>query len=87
MKKLTFRQQWWLAVGIILGGFLLATVFKRGIFSNIAWVMSGLLFIINPVIPEFTKSKYGGDDRWMKNTARSAGILVIIIGLITKFGV
>lgn len=86
-KRLTFIQQVWLMVGLVLCGFILSTLCKQGIFSNIGWVLGGLLFVLHPVCPESWKWRYGDDDRRMKRDYRIAGAVVIFIGLITKFGV
>lgn len=59
---------------------MLAFVFHNGIFSNIAWIMYGLFFIINPVYPE----KYI-IERKGEIGARIAGIICIIVGLLTRF--
>lgn len=52
MKILTFKRQVILGIIIIIVGNIFAFVFHNGIFSNIVWIMYGLLFIINPVYPE-----------------------------------
>jgi len=87
IKKLTFKQEWWIMAGIVLCGLFLATLFKQGIFSNIAWVLAGLLPIIHPVCPERWKWRYGDDDKRMKRDFRIGGAVVVLIGLITRFGV
>lgn len=91
MKKLidwlTWGRQWWLMAVIVFVGVALASLLKQGVFSNIAWVLAGLLPIIHPVCPEAWKWKYGDDDKRMKRDSRIAGAVVIFIGLITRFGV
>lgn len=52
MKILTFKRQIILEIILIIIGNMLAFVFHNGIFTNIVWIMYGLLFIINPVYPE-----------------------------------
>ena len=87
MKNLTFRQQFWTGIAILIVCFILATILKRGIISNIGWILDGLLFVIHPVCPEAWKWKYGDDEKRMKRDFRIAGCVVILIGLITRFGV
>ena len=87
MSRLTFKQQWWLMAGFILLGAVLSTLLKHGIFSNIGWVLAGLLFVIHHVCPETWKWKYGDDERLMKRDYRIGGAAVILVGLMTRFGV
>lgn len=87
IRKLTFEQEWWIMAGIVLCGLLLAAFFKQSIFSNIGWVIAGLLPIIHPVCPESWKWRYGDDDKRMKRDFRIGGAIVVLIGLITRFGV
>ena len=84
---LTFKRQSWLIAGIVLLGFVLSTLLKQCIFSNIGWVLAGLLFVIHPVCPETWKWKYGDDEKKMKRDFRIGGAVVIFLGLITRFGV
>ena len=55
----------------------------NGIFSNISWVIYGLLFIINPVYPE----RYGNNEKKAKLGVRIAGIICVAVGLLTRFAV
>ncbi|MGI5963423.1 MAG: hypothetical protein ACOX7N_06895 [Lawsonibacter sp.] len=87
IKHLTFKQQWWLAFGIVLCSFVFSTLFKQGIFSNIGWILAGLLFVIHPVCPEGAKWRYKDREKEMKRDFRVGGVIIIIIGLITRFGV
>lgn len=87
MSCLTFKRQWWLTAGVALLGHVCSSLFKQGVFSNIAWVLAGLLFVIHPVCPETWKWKYGDDERRMKRDFRIGGAVVIILGLMTRFGV
>lgn len=82
MKKLTFKNQIIIGLLFYLLMFICSIVLKNGIFNNIGWVVYGLLFVINPVCPKKSES--------VKNVhllMRVAGIIVIIIGLTTHFGV
>ena len=81
MGKLTFKRQIIFGIVLILAGNTLAFVSHKGIFSNIAWVIYGLLFIINPVYPE----QYRYNETKAKTGARIAGMVCIIVGLITRF--
>ena len=79
MKMLTFKRQIIFGILLIIIGNTLAFALHNGIFSNIAWILYGLLFLFNPVYPEHFDCKKG------KLGARIAGILCIVIGLITRF--
>ena len=81
MEKLTFKRQLFLGIVLIIAGNILAFIFRKGIFSNIAWILYGLLFIINPVYPE----RYRDNGGKAKIAVRIAGIVCIIVGLITRF--
>ena len=81
MEKLTFKRQLFFGIILIIAGNILAFTFRKGIFSNIAWILYGLLFIINPVYPE----RYRDNGKKAKVAARIAGIVCIIVGLITRF--
>lgn len=80
IKKLTFKNQLYLGLAIVLIGFILTTITKNGIFSNIGWSIYGILFIVNPVEPK----KYKGYSN-LKKWIRISGIMILILGLITKF--
>ena len=81
MKKLTFKRQLYFGIVLIIAGNILAFTFRKGIFSNIAWILYGLLFIINPVYPE----RYRDNGKKAKVAARIAGIVCIIVGVTTRF--
>lgn len=81
MGKLTFKRQIILGIILIIAGNMLAFVLHKGIFSNIMWIIYGLLFVINPVYPE----RSGYNEKKAKMGARIAGIVCIIVGLITRF--
>ena len=83
LKKLTFQTQIYLGVFIALIGFSLTAIFQNGIFSNIAWIVYGLLFIVNPVYPK--SLEYSKGEKKAKYIIRFAAILCIIIGIITRF--
>ena len=80
MGKLTFKRQIILGIILIIAGNMLAFVLHKGIFSNIMWIIYGLLFVINPVYPE----RSGYNEKKAKMGARTAGIVCIIFGFITR---
>ena len=82
MDRVSFKTQMILGLIFLFLMHICSTVFKNGIFVNIAWITYGLLFVMNPVCPEKAKS--------VKNIhlwIRLAGLLCIIGGVITRFGV
>lgn len=52
MKKLAYRVQIQISMGIFLLCFAIAHVTKCGIFTNLGWMIAGLFFVINPVWPK-----------------------------------
>lgn len=80
-KKLTFQNQIFLGVVLIAAANALAFIFRFGIFTNIAWILYGLLFLINPVYPKW----YHGEREKAKLGARIAGVLCILVGFLTRF--
>ena len=85
MSWLSFKRQSWLSAAVVLLGFVLSTLFKQGVFSNIGWVLSGLLFVIHHICPETWKWRYGDDERRMRRDFRIGGAVIILLGLITRF--
>lgn len=81
MKSLTFKKQVILELVLIVVGNLIAFIFHKGIFSNIAWIINGLLFIFNPVYPAHLDSKKG------KLCVRIVGVIFIAVGFLTRFSV
>lgn len=82
MKKLTFDKQILIGLAILLMAHICSWIFKQGIFVNAAWVLYGLAFIIHPVCPERAK-----DVKNIQLWVRLAGVLCVLVGLITRFGV
>lgn len=80
-KKLTFQNQIFLGVVLIAAANALAFIFHYGIFTNIAWILYGLLFLTNPVYP----GRYHGEQEKAKLGARIAGVLCIALGFLTRF--
>lgn len=82
MDKLTFSAQVKIGLGILVLGFVLSTIFRQGLFTNIAWGLYGALFVIHPVFPiRVTPRKR---DLLLM---RLAGLLMVLLACITKFGV
>ena len=81
MEKLTFRKQIIFGLILFIAANVLAFIFHNGIFSNFAWVIYGLLFIVNPVYPE----QYCGEKKKAELGARIAGVLCVAVGLMTRF--
>ena len=82
MDKLTFSAQLKLGLGILAVGFVLSTVFHQGLFTNIAWGLYGALFVIHPVFPiRVTPRKR---DLLLM---RLAGLLLVLLACISRFGV
>ena len=80
MKKLTYKRQIILGIVLVVIGNTLSFTLHNGIFSNAAWIIYGLLFLVNPIYPERCIDKKKG-----KIAARIAGLICISIGLLTKF--
>ena len=49
--------------------------------ANIGWIIYGLLFVIHPVWPENAKNPR------MALYMRLAGVIIILLGLVARFGV
>ena len=60
---------------------MLALFLQKGLFANIAWVLYGLILIVNPVYPE----RYSNDVKKAKLGSRIAGIICILVGILTKY--
>ena len=75
----TFKKQILLGVILVILANILAFAFHRGLFSNIAWIVYGLLWIVHPVCPEQMDAKKG------RLAVRLAGAVCILIGLVTRF--
>ena len=82
MKKLTYQAQTRLSIGSLVLCFLMAHITKQGAFTNVGWIITGLLFIINPVWPKMWDWK---DPKYLKLGSRVGGILAVAIGLMTRF--
>ena len=81
MRKITFKQQIFIGIILIIVGNVLALFLQKGLFANIAWVLYGLILIVNPVYPE----RYSNDVKKAKLGSRIAGIICILVGILTKY--
>ena len=73
IRKITFKQQIFIGIILIIVGNVLALFLQKGLFANIAWVLYGLILIVNPVYPE----RYSNDVKKAKLGSRIAGIICI----------
>lgn len=83
MKKISFKIQVYIVFAIMGIGHLLAYLLKNGLCINIAWLLCGLLFLINPVYP----NKNNIPPKKGAFYARIGGVIVIILGLFIRNGV
>jgi hypothetical protein len=85
MKRITFKPQLCLSLGVLVFSFLLARLFKIGVLYNIGYIIVGLLFALNPVWPQMWDWR---DHEVLKKGIRIGGLLIIVIfGLFTAYGV
>jgi len=81
ITKITFKQQVFIGIILIIAGNVLALILHKGLFANIAWILYGLILILNPVYPE----KYSNDEKRAKLGSRIAGIICILTGILTGY--
>jgi len=81
ITKITFKQQVFIGIILIIAGNVLALILHKGLFVNIAWILYGLILILNPVYPE----KYSNDEKRAKLGSRIAGIICILAGILTRY--
>ena len=81
IRKITFKQQIFIGIILIIVGNVLALFLQKGLFANIAWVLYGLILIVNPVYPQ----RYSNDVKKAKLGSRIAGIICILVGIPTKY--
>ena len=82
MKKFTFRRQIFIGIMLIVIGNILAFIFHKGICANIAWILYGLMLIVNPVYPE----RYRNDAKRAKWGVRIAGVITLSNSTEVKMG-
>lgn len=77
--KLTYRMQTFLVLALVIGGNILTDAFHHWTYRSIAFGLCGLLYLLNPVVPEqvqnHPKARF-----W----ARISGIVLILIGVFTR---
>ncbi len=82
MKEAFFKHQFRNAILIIIAGVVLSHLFKTSLFSNIAWIVYGLIYVIHPRdlhnLPLTPKGE---------TAVRIAGAVIAFIGIISRFGV
>lgn len=81
MRKITFKRQVFIGIMLIAVGNILALILHEGLCANIAWVLYGLVLIINPVYPE----RYSNDTQKTKWGIRLAGIICVLVGVLTQY--
>ena len=83
MIKFTFKQQIITTASVLLGTFLLSILLKQGIFFNLGWIVSGLMFVLNPVYPDLSVNANLDN---IEKSIRVVGIVLVAIGLSGFFG-
>lgn len=85
LKQISFRTQGYISLAILICVFFLKQIFKMGVFHNIAWILIGLLFVVNPVWPKAVDWR---DHDELRKGIRIGGVLVIIVfGFMIHYGV
>lgn len=83
MIKFTFKQQIITTAIVLLGTFLISILLKQGIFFNLGWIVSGLMFVVNPVYPDLSVNANLDN---IEKSIRVVGIVLVAIGLSGFFG-
>lgn len=83
MIKFTFKQQIITTAIVLLGTFLLSILLKQGNFFNLGWIVSGLMFVVNPVYPDLSVNANLDN---IEKSIRVVGIVLVAIGLSGFFG-
>lgn len=83
MIKFTFKQQIITTAIVLLGTFLLSILLKQRIFFNLGWIVSGLMFVVNPVYPDLSVNANLDN---IEKSIRVVGIVLVAIGLSGFFG-
>ena len=78
MIKFTFKQQIITTAIVLLGTFLLSILLKQGLFFNLGWSVSGLMFVVNPVYPDLSVNANLDN---IEKSIRVVGIVLVAIGL------
>ena len=83
MIKFTFKQQIITTAIVLLGTFLLSIMLKLGSFFILGWMVSGLMFVLNPVYPDLSVNANLDN---IEKSIRVVGIVLVAIGLSGFFG-
>lgn len=81
MNKITFKHQVFIGIILIVVGNVIALILHKGVLANIAWILYGLVLILHPIYPE----RYSNDVKSAKLGSRIAGIICILVGILTKY--
>lgn len=84
MKTWTFGRQTAVVAAVFVVCNVLLFTTRIGWFHNLAWLMAGLLYLVNPVWPE---SWDYADHSKLRLGCRIAGGLMILVALLTRFSV
>ena len=82
MKKPTFQQQMIGGVILMIVCFMIGDAIGSSIVLSLGWVLYGLAFLINPVLPKAWEFL---DQEKMKLWLRVAGGACVLFGLMTAF--
>lgn len=82
--KITFKLQALFSVLLASAGLGISLYLKEDMFYNLAWMLIGLLFFINPAYPE--KAVRLEEEKAEKGI-RIAAMILVYIGLTNGFGV
>ena len=78
----TFKIQNRLAVCAVVAGTVVSTLQNNDLYFNLALIVSGIMFAVNPVVPDrYASASYAG------KTMRFCSVILIVIGLMNGFAV
>ena len=79
MKKWTYEMQLTISFILVILGSILSDIFNFWIYHSIAYVICGLLFIMNPVVPKHLECV-----RKAVFWTRITGVVLILVGILTR---
>ncbi|MBQ4347172.1 MAG: hypothetical protein IJC39_01835 [Firmicutes bacterium] len=82
IKNISFKMQMGICLGFLTFCLIMSTFTKYTFLVNLAWIVYGLFFIINPVWPENLNH---WDRPSLKRGCRIAGVIAIVLGLMIRF--
>lgn len=85
LNQISFKIQGYISLAILICGLFLEQIFKMGVFHNIAWILIGLLFVVNPVWPKMWDWRNHDDLR--KGIRIGSALVIIIFGFMTRYRV